>query len=200
MRRHFKRQRERERERKNHFSVVPRRITSEAFVLLMASIPCSPRHSVSGPKDTPNLFENPLVSFVSPPSTPALQYFNIRVTERLHRYRSLRRQWQEVGTPKSPSPMPNGDLSANPTVELKVFSMSESNSGTMIREHPEKSFVESEALQSRIQQDLIKLRRLIKARQKKLAETGSGGSNPPKARGVSTSNNFLHLKRRAFLA
>lgn len=142
--------------------------------------------SIPNLKELPNVFENPLVSV--PPPSPSLQYFNIRVTERLHRYRSLRRQWQEIATTipsdpswtmKCPSPQSSADAlprSQSPSIELKVFTMNESinpmttNPTTTFRETSEKTPMETDPLHSRIQQDLIQLRRLIKARQKKLAE------------------------------
>ena len=155
----------------------------------MASIPYSPGHSVGNLRELQNRFENPLVSVVPPSPSPSLQYFNIRVTERLHRYRSLRRQWQELATtipsdpswtPKCPSPPtttvesvapPPPVTAQSPSIELKIFTMNESaNQTTTFRENLERTTAENDPLHSRIQHDLIQLRRLIKARQKKLSE------------------------------
>ena len=90
--------------------------------------------------------------------------------------------------------MASSELSPNPSVELKVFAMNETNNATTLREQPERSVVDSEPLQSRIQQDLIKLRRLIKARQKKLAES----SNSQSRAGVSSA--MLFIRTEVFLS
>jgi hypothetical protein len=152
----------------------------------MASIPSSPRHSISNVKDLQNLFENPLISYASPAATPTLQYFNMRVTERLHRYRSMKRQWQEVATAaqndsplssKPVSPLPNLDITSTTqeqTVETKICDFKDYINSTRTKEN---SSIELNPLHSRIQTDLIKLRRLIKARQKTFSETISFKAN-----------------------
>lgn len=138
----------------------------------MSSSPSSSRHFIFQTKE----LQNSSSSFESPSATPSLQYFNMRVTERLHRYRSLRRQWQDGKTPldltlnskplSPPTTLESSALSRNPTIELKVFSLSEQNP----KEQNEKPLAENETLNKRIQQDLFNLRKLIKARQEKRAE------------------------------
>ena len=172
----------------------------------MASIRYSPGHSVANLKEIQNLFENPLVSVVPPSPSPSLQYFNIRVTERLHRYRSLRRQWQEIATavpPKcSSSPTTIAEPpppSQSPSIELKIFTMNEStNPTTTFRENLDKTSTDNDPLHSRIQQDLFHLRRLIKARQKKISENQkvktSTNNSRPSQESVRRNNSFLSIR------
>ena len=121
----------------------------------MASIPCSPRHSISNIKDLRNLFSNHFISVASPPTTPSLQYFNMRVTQRLHRYRTLKRQWQEVAaavqldplpTPKSESPVPIPDI-------LPMIQEQSVHDMTLIKENHGKNSIQLDPLRSRIQRD-----------------------------------------------
>ena len=156
----------------------------------MASIPCSPRHSISNIKDLPNLFSNHFLAVASPTTTtPSLQYFNMRVTQRLHRYRTLKRQWHEVATavqndplstPKSESPLPIPDIL--PMIQEQIIER-KMNDVTN-----EKNSIQLDPLRSRIQRDLIKLRKLIKARQKNLSEpTSSKSITNHKSSGESVS-------------
>jgi hypothetical protein len=138
----------------------------------IASIPYSPGHS---PSHVLKDVENPFVSLSSSSIAPSLQYFNMRVNERLHRYRSLRRQWNEVTnaiqietllTPqsRSPSPIPDGS-SLTQALFTKEYLTS------IIRK--EKTTIESDPLHFQIEKDLIQLRKLIKVRQKKHVENVS---------------------------
>ncbi|CAF2736582.1 unnamed protein product [Rotaria sp. Silwood2] len=150
----------------------------------MASIPCSPRHSASNMKDLQNILQSPLISYISPSTTPPLQYFNMRVTERLHRYRSLKRHWHDVSTAvqhessspsKSDSPLPILDttpLTQEQTIEQKVSDVKDYITPTTIsmKENNEKNSNEINPLHSRIHQDLIDLRKLIKTREKRHIE------------------------------
>lgn len=152
----------------------------------MASIPCSPRHSISYMKDIQQLLKRQSSNSRSQPTTTGLQYFNMRVTQRLHRYRSMKRQWQEVATsvqntplsPKCQSPIPQ-EITRNVPVfiaknnnEVKSYCINDYiNStaavATVTKEHNDKNLIELDPLHTRIQQDLIKLRKFIKAKQRK---------------------------------
>jgi hypothetical protein len=175
----------------------------------MASIPCSPRHSISNIKDVPNLFPNHLVSVASPSATPSLQYFNMRVTQRLHRYRTLKRQWYEVAaavqndsplTSKSVSPLPIPDIL--PIIQDQPIGR-KVNDSPSVKDNSTKTPIQLDPLHSRIQRDLLKLRKLIKARQKKLVEPVSSKLNSTTksyAEPVSCLNltlkNFIIEKKR----
>jgi hypothetical protein len=169
----------------------------------MASIPCSPRHSISNIQDLPSLFSNHFISVASPPATPSLQYFNMRVTQRLHRYRTLKRQWQEVATavqqdplspPKSESPVPIPDIL--PMIQEQIIER-KVNDMTLIKENHGKNSIQLDPLRSRIQRDLIKLRKLIKAREKNLSEpVSSKTSINHKPSGESVSYfNFIFIRQ-----
>jgi len=143
----------------------------------MISIPCSFRHSISCINDIQHLYknegENPLTNCASHRTTTkaALQYFNKRVTQRLHRYRSMKRQWQEVATSiQNISSLPSTcGSSIFPAIESKAYSISDYiNATTAVNDNYEENSIELDPLYSRIQQDLIKLRKLIKKKQKKL--------------------------------
>ncbi|CAF3342910.1 unnamed protein product [Rotaria socialis] len=159
----------------------------------MASIPCSPHRSPSSMKDLQNLFENPLVSCVSPPTTPPLQFFNMRVTERLHRYRTIKRHWHEVTAAVKHellSPLKTDSSSSSPDiatltqeqiVETKFTDVKDnipSITTIGMKEINDKNYIDFYPLHSRIQYDLIKLRRLIKETQKKRIEVISSKPNP----------------------
>jgi len=152
----------------------------------MASIPCSSRHSVSYMKDVQSLFrkqpQNSRLSFASQPTTTTgLQYFNMRVTRSLHRYRSLKKQWQEVATsvqhtslsPTCESPIPQDTIKnlsvliQKPTGESpKIYCINDYiNTTTSVNN--DKNSIEIDPLHSRIQQDLISLRKFIKAKERK---------------------------------
>lgn len=181
----------------------------------MASIPCSSRQSSSTMKDYQDLFENQLGTFTSTSTVPPLQYFNMRVTERLHRYRSLKRQWHEVATavqnessspPKADSPLFIPCIT--PLVQEQIFEpkihdgKDHVGSTTIIalKENNDKNSHEVNPLHSRIQQDLIKLRRLMTARQKKRIENLSSKANANNHPFVEVMNYlciyFLHLRVR----
>ena len=164
----------------------------------MASIPCASRHSISLMKDLQTLFQpatEPVLDTTGSTPIAALQHFNMRVTQRLHRYRSLKRQWQEVATSvqnlssqSSASPMPmtfpeilslvQDTTQPTPTrrrkkksVDSKSYSITEFLDVTKANDEQEKKTIELDPLRSRIQQDLIKLRRFIKTKQGKVTET-----------------------------
>jgi hypothetical protein len=160
----------------------------------MASIPCSSRHSVSYMKDVQHLFRkqvtNPRLSFESQPTTTAtgLQYFNMRVTQRLHRYRSLKKQWQEIATsvqhtslsPTCESPIPQdtikniSTLAQKSAAESKMYCINDYiNTTTLVKDIHEKTSIELDPLHSRIQQDLINLRKFIKSKQRKSVDHAS---------------------------
>ncbi|CAF3710637.1 unnamed protein product [Rotaria sp. Silwood1] len=157
----------------------------------MASIPCSPRHLPSNMKDLQNLFQSPLISYISPSTTPPLQYFNMRVTERLHRYRSLKRHWHEVATTvqhdsssPSKSDTPLSILDTTPIVQEQIVEPKSSDvKDYMIpitiamKENNDKNSIETNALRSLIQQDLIDLRKLMKIRHKRRIELVASKTN-----------------------
>jgi len=128
----------------------------------------------------------PLITITSPPTVSSLRYFNMRVTERLHRYRSLKRQWNEVATavqidfpstPKCESPILIPDI-------IQDF-ISSTNK--------EKASIELDPLHSVIQQDLIKLRKLIKERQKNSSESSLLKTNTNKRPSRETVSYFKFL-------
>ena len=161
----------------------------------MASIPGANRPSPAYTKDIPSVlrpevdFSNDYLRSSSP--TAALQYFNMRVTQRLHRYRSLKRQWQEVATsihypcqslvrlPAGSFPETNSSVHDTPRAKLqsKQRKISESKSFTIndvlnpnpsnSKDDAEKIPIELDPLHTRIQQDLIKLRKFIRNKQSK---------------------------------
>ncbi len=160
----------------------------------MASIPCSSHHSITYIKDVEHLFRKPThnsrLTFVQQPTTTSsgLQYFNMRVTQRLRRYRSMKKQWQEVATsvqntsltPTCESPIPQDTTKNLPiqtqktTGEVKAYCINDYiNSTVAVKDYNEKNLIELDPLHSRIQQDLIKLRKFIKAKQKKNVDNSS---------------------------
>lgn len=167
----------------------------------MASIPCANRHSAAYTKDIPTAlrhdveFSNDYFRSSSP--TAALQYFNMRVTQRLHRYRSLKRQWQEVATSihypcQSLVRLPTGNFSETNSpihdaprakFQPKQRKITESKSFTINdvlnpnasngKDEAEKIPIELDPLHTRIQQDLIKLRKFIRNKQGKSTDGSS---------------------------
>jgi hypothetical protein len=153
----------------------------------MASIPCSSRHSVTYTKDVENLFkkqaQTPCFTFTSQPIITAtgLQYFNMRITQRLRRYRSMKKEWQEVATSvqKTLSPTCESPISQDATKNLPVARQKSNsepktycindyiNATIAVKDNNDKNVIEIDPLHSRIQQDLIKLRKFIKAKQRK---------------------------------
>ncbi|CAF3523387.1 unnamed protein product [Rotaria sp. Silwood1] len=162
----------------------------------MASIPSSSRHTVSFMDDIKDVLKNQardsLINFTSQSSTTSLQYSNMRVTQRLHRYRFMKKQWQEVATsigntsPISPiceSSTSIQDISATSqdtmknlpviiqkqNVESKGYRINDYTAvgTTVAKDNNDKNFVDLNPLHIRIQQDLIKLRKLIKTKQSK---------------------------------
>lgn len=149
----------------------------------MASIPCTPRHSVTYLKDVEQFFSKSRSIFTqtSPSSSKSgLQYFNMRVTQRLRHYRSMKKQWQEIATSVQ-------NTSRSPTCESPVLqdSMRNSLQKTMsdarvhyineyintpatMKDHGEKNSIDLDPLHSRIEQDLMKLRKFMKKKQRKL--------------------------------
>ena len=105
-----------------------------------------------------NEVENPLISFTSHPITTkaALQYFNTRVTQRLHRYRSIKRQWQEIST----------SIQSFSALSIKCGS-------SLLLPVVMKNSIELDPLHSRIQQDLIELRKIIQKKQGKFHDNSS---------------------------
>lgn len=167
----------------------------------MTSMPCLSHHS-SSMNDIPQLYknqtQNPLVAFTSNPNTTTvLQYFNKRVTQRLHHYRSMKRQWQEVATSvQSLSSVPSANGSSTHLTDLlpitqdamknltisKQKSVNESkaycindyiNTTTLVRANSEGTSMELDPLHSKIQQDLIKLRKLVRKQQKQFNDNTS---------------------------
>jgi hypothetical protein len=175
----------------------------------MASTPYSSRHSGSYMKDISYLFKNRPQNYRRTfPSQPiitanGLQYFNMRVTQRLHRYRSMKKQWQEVATsvqntslsPTCESPnlqdttknLPN--ITQKPANESKPYCINDYiNATTEMKDNTDKNSIEFDPLHSRIQQDLIKLRKFIKAKDKKCGDNASlktSTSSRPSGEGVS---------------
>lgn len=161
----------------------------------MASIPCSNRHSVSYLKDLQILFQDESqCSTDSSTQTAALQYFHMRVTHRLHQYRSLKRQWQELASsnqnhsfqphfiqqvsvnhrevettnqeneirPIEPFIRISNKLTTYPSYESLATATPRIGS-----ELQQKETIELDPLHTKIQHDLVKLRRLIKKKQSK---------------------------------
>lgn len=166
------------------------RIQSQDKMLLtvsMASIPCLSRQPVSNIKD----LKQPLDTIPTATGTHALQYFNIRVTERLHRYRSLKRQWNEVAS--------NGqyDLSKSDTL-ASITEMTPITHEQLVKDYittstlKEKDPVGNNPLRSQIQSDLMQLRKLIKSRQKKRSEkVSSKGNTHHRPSGENVSSLFF---------
>ncbi|CAF2521212.1 unnamed protein product [Rotaria sp. Silwood2] len=167
----------------------------------MASIPSSSRHTLSFMKDIKDVFNNPtrdsLVNFASQSST-SLQYSNMRVTQRLHRYRFMKKQWQEVATsvrntsllsPTCDSSTSFQDMSATlqdttknlpvitqkQNVESKGYRINDyiAAATTAAKDNNDKNLIDLDPLHSRIQQDLIRLRKIIKTKQKKFIANNS---------------------------
>lgn len=153
----------------------------------MASIPCSPRHSLTYLKDVEDLFSKTrsnsrlIFTQTSPTSSKSgLQYFNMRVTQRLRRYRSMKKQWQEIATsvqntsrsPSRESPIPQDSMrNSQPKLvsDARVHYINEYiNTPATMKDSSEKNSIELNPLHSRIEQDLIKLRKFMKKKQRKL--------------------------------
>lgn len=158
----------------------------------MASIPCSPRHSLTYPKDCESSQARPMsnarviITQTSSPSSSntksGLQYFNMRVTQRLRHYRSMKKHWQELATsvqntslsPTFESPTPQQDSMKNSadksSNENRTHYINDYINTTMIKDCSEKNSIELDPLHSRIEQDLIKLRKFMKKKQRKTVE------------------------------
>ena len=121
-----------------------------------------------------NRSENPLINLATHATSTkkALNHFNMRVTQRLHRYRSMKKQWQEVATSKQSTlsilprddllviqdPMKNGNLSSKRSlVDSKTSCVSDCSQITGV----------TDPLHSKIRQDLMKLRKIINQNQMK---------------------------------
>jgi hypothetical protein len=141
----------------------------------MASIPSTSRKSISLLND----LQNPPVILVSTPIPSSLQYFNMRVTERLHRYRSLKRQWNEAASANQIDPI----SPAKPETPLPTLDIVPVTHEQLIKDYinfsemRDKNHIGFDPLHSQIQNDLIKLRRIIKSRQKKLKENSNNRSS-----------------------
>ena len=158
----------------------------------MASIPCSPRHSLTYPKELEQpSHARPIsnarvvitqTSSPSPSTKSGLQYFNMRVTQRLRHYRSMKKHWQELATsvqntslsPTYESPVPQ-DSMKNSTqkspIETRTHYINDYiNTTATIKDYSEKNSIELDPLHSRIEQDLIKLRKFMKKKQRKIVE------------------------------
>ena len=110
--------------------------------------------SVSDLKHVGDLFPNAQVAYISPSTTGSLHYLNIRVTERLHRYRILKRQWNDLQSTNSisdsSSSIPEQKEHVTPPTRI-----------------PAKNSVKLEPLRSQIQHDLLQLRKIVRIKQKK---------------------------------
>ncbi|CAF1087398.1 unnamed protein product [Rotaria sp. Silwood1] len=165
----------------------------------MTTVSYSSHTSASTMKDIQHLFKKQAKSIFPPfQSYPTgLQYFNMRVTQRLHRYRSMKRKWQEVSTSvqnisalsttcDSPISLPDiiaitQDIVKSSTIptqklvsELKPYCINDYiNEITIAKDNNNKNSIDLDPLNSRIQQDLIKLRKLIKVKQGRFIDKGS---------------------------
>ncbi|CAF1234275.1 unnamed protein product [Adineta steineri] len=161
----------------------------------MTSMLFSPRHSIFYMNDIQDLLknqsENSLITLATYPSSSTttatgLQYSNMRVTQRLHRYRSMKKQWQEVATfiqtnSSVSSTCTSSVLSSNvlpitqkSTIESKDYYNNDCiNTTIAIKDINEGNSIDLDPLYSRIQQDLIKLRKIIKNNQNKFQNNNS---------------------------
>ncbi|CAF3631466.1 unnamed protein product [Adineta steineri] len=159
----------------------------------MTSMLYSPRHSIFYMNDIQDLLknqsENSLITLATYPSsstTTGSQYSNMRVTQRLHRYRSMKKQWQEVATfiqsnSSVSSTCTSSVLSSNvlpitqkSTIESKDYYNNDCiNTTIAIKDINEGNSIDLDPLYSRIQQDLIKLRKIIKNNQNKFQNNNS---------------------------
>lgn len=180
----------------------------------MPSIPSSPHRSISNIKDLQNLFENPLTSCLSRSPTPPLQFFNMRVTERLHRYRTLKRHWHEVAiatkqesssptrSDSRPSstevPVSTHELLVEPKLmDVKDYIPSITTIGA--KDIIEKNPLEFRPPHSRIEEDLIKLRRYMKETQKKRFEMIPSKSSVTNQQSGEVINQFtLFINNKKF--
>lgn len=140
----------------------------------MSSIPCPTHQSASFVTDLQALLQthsrNPLIALTSSSTTKktVLKFFNARVTQRLHRYRSMKKQWQGGAPPDVPD-VTKAFVLANPKslTEPRGSCTSDSLCTAMtVRDMREKSSSESNLLNARIQQDLVKLRRFTNHKRK----------------------------------
>ena len=163
----------------------------------MASIPCLSRQPIPDSKQSH-------IPSSTPANTPSLQYFNIRVRERLHRYRSIKRQWNEVAS-TSQFDSSKTDSSA-PVTEMTPITHEQ-----LIKDYitasslKEKDSTSVNPLHSQIEKDIIELRKLMKSRQKKRSEKSTSKGNThrrPSGENVSsffffssrTCTNFIMIK------
>ncbi|CAF1192228.1 unnamed protein product [Adineta steineri] len=159
----------------------------------MTSMLHSPRHSIFYMNDIQDLLKNQsensfitLATYPSSSTTTGSQYSNMRVTQRLHRYRSMKKQWQEVATfiqsnSSVFSTYTSSVLSSNvlpitqkSTIESKDYYNNDCiNTTIAIKDINEGNSIDLDPLYSRIQQDLIKLRKIIKNNQNKFQNNNS---------------------------
>ncbi|CAF3905462.1 unnamed protein product, partial [Rotaria magnacalcarata] len=165
----------------------------------MSSVSESSPYSVSNMKDIDQFLKRQAKCLFSPfQSYPtSSQYFNMRVSQRVQRYRSMQRKWKELptsvqnhsslsATSQSPTSLP--DISQitddtlkilttstqKPTVETKPYCINEYiNAIKLAKENNNKNLIDLDPLHPRIQQDLIKLRKLIKGKQGKHTDNSS---------------------------
>jgi hypothetical protein len=120
----------------------------------------------------------------------------------------MKKQWQEVATsvqntslsPTCESPIPqdttkNLPIQTQKTMgEVKAYCINDYiNSTAAVKDYNEKNLIELDPLHSRIQQDLIKLRKFIKAKHKKNVDNSSyktpTSSSRPSGEVVSEKSN-----------
>lgn len=132
--------------------------------------------SISNTNDLENLFPNARVTFLSSPSTGSLQFLNIRVTKRLHRYRLLKRQWNELTTTvhNFESLLPTSDIVSSSQAQITEGKDHIPSTGDITMKENSNDLG---PLHSQIQKDLFQLGGLIRARQKRLTETLSQKTN-----------------------
>ncbi|CAF1069713.1 unnamed protein product [Rotaria sordida] len=160
----------------------------------MASIPSSSRHTISFMNDIKHVFNkqtrDSLVNYTSKSSTTSLQYSHMRVTQRLHRYRFMKKQWQEVATsiqnPSLLSPTCESSTYTQDTMKDLPITIQKQNTEpkgyrfndyimatAAAKDNNDKNLIDLNPLHLRIQQDLITLRKLIKRKQNKIIDNNS---------------------------
>ena len=154
----------------------------------MASIPCLSRQPTTATID----LKQPCVVLPTSPGSPTLQYFNIRVTNRLHHYRSIKRQWNEVASTnqfdssKTESPVPVIEITPITHEQLVKDYITATGS-------KEKDSTGVDPLHSRIEKDIIELRKLMKSRQKKRSEKSTSKANTHHRPSVETVSSLFFL-------
>ena len=154
----------------------------------ISSIPCPSRHSISMMMtNDQNIFDRSLVSIgpSSPSIASSLQCFNMRVTHRLHRYRTLKRQWQEIvaaiqndsiSIPKLNVPLSTGDITAEQTLKTNVSDKTQDYISTLAENH-DKSSIIIDPLHMRIEHDLVQPRNSMKSRRREVFPSRANTNN-----------------------